>query len=71
MTIQSVFSFFLKVLAVAVLLVAAYRIYGYYDILKAMVVTMDYSSLSTLMPLLFELVVLGLFSRGLFWLSTK
>ena len=71
MTIQSAFSFFLKVLGVAVLLVAVYRIYGYYDIIKTMVVMRDNSSYSALMPLVFELVVLCLFSRGLFWLSTK
>ena len=70
MTIQSMFSFFLKVLGVAVLLVAVWRVYGYLDILKAMVVMQDTSSASALMPLVFELVVLGTFARGLFWLST-
>jgi len=70
-SISSVFTKFLKVLAVAVLLFAAYRCIGYYDIIVYMVRMRDTSQLSALTPLLIELVVMGLFARVLFWISTK
>lgn len=70
-SISSMFSKFLKILGVAVLLFAAYRVYGYYDIIASMVRTRDVSSLSALIPLAVELVVMFVVSRLLFWLSTK
>ncbi len=69
--IAKMFSYFLQVLGIAVLLFAAYRVYGYFDILKAIVISMDSNSLTALMPLIFELIVMFLFARLLFWLSTK
>ena len=71
MTIQSAFSKFLIMLGVAVLLFAAYRIYGYFDIIKTMIMSRDSSSFTALTPLIIELVVMLLFARLLFWLSTK
>lgn len=70
-SISSMFSKFLKILGVAVLLFAAYRVYGYYDIIASMVRTRDSSSLSALTPLVIELVAMFIVARLLFWLSTK
>jgi hypothetical protein len=70
-TISSLFSKFLKILGVAVLLFAAYRVYGYSDIIISMVRMRDGSSLSTLIPFGIELVVMFIGARLLFWLSTK
>ena len=71
MKFTDIFSYFLKLLGVAAILLALYRIFGYHDILRAMWATKDTSSLSALIPLGIELVVLTLFSRLFFWLSTK
>lgn len=70
-SISSMFSKFLKILGVAVFALAAYRVYGYYDIILSMVRMRDSASLSALTPLVIELVVMFIAVRVLFWLSTK
>jgi hypothetical protein len=70
-SISSIFSKFLKILGVAVLLFAAYWIFGYSDLIRSMIQMRDISSLSALTRPVIEVVIMVVFARILFWLSTK